>query len=62
MENITVFIQYKNIKGGINNLQVATVKNMNGTVVKVFTSKKHRAKEYATRFIKNELTKKNTLL
>ncbi|MGH2666080.1 hypothetical protein [Flavobacterium sp.] len=46
--------QYHNYKGGVNNLQTVTVKNMNGATLSVFSSQKHRAMEYANRFIKKE--------
>lgn len=52
-----ILIQYHNHKGGVNNLQTATVKNMKGAVLKVFSSTKNRAKEYANQFIKKETLK-----
>ncbi len=52
-----ILIEYHNHKGGVNNLQTAKVKNMKGTVLKVFSSTKKRAKEYANQFIKKETLK-----
>ena len=52
-----IIINYHNYKGGINNLQTATVRNMKGQILKVFNSKKLRAKEYANSFIKKERLK-----
>jgi len=47
-----IFIDYSHYKGGTYNVQTATVVNIDGAVLKVFTSKKRRAKQYANRFIK----------
>lgn len=45
-------INYYSISGGTNNLQTATLKNMQGNVLKVFKSKKMKAKKYAENYIK----------
>lgn len=47
-----ILIQYHNHQGGVNNIQTATVKTMEGGVLKTFSSQKNRAKEYANSFIR----------
>lgn len=47
-----IIVDYNHYKGGVYNLQTATVKTIDGRTLKTFTSKKRRAKEYANRFIK----------
>ncbi len=47
------WIRYENYRGGINNLQVCSVKDERLNTVKVFTSTVHKADKYADTWIKN---------
>ncbi len=57
MNNAYILVSYQSFNGGINNLQIAKVVEPSTyrglvNIIKVFSSQKHKAEDYAKKYLK----------